>query len=290
MRTRTVLFIPDPFAPEPLPIAVVVEAHGRTVVEPIPVLADLDGLHRAFVSVSLDDLQRDPSMDHRSEGLGQQVVYGPIHDPFKSLPRPIYDAIGRVLDGSEEEFSAARALRAENEHLRNVVAGLEQANREAHRGIAREKARTAIARAGAEVARGEVERLRAISRTPVVVTEDVGHLGTQWGVGFDGPDSTPERHVRVTAREDAFLLKSIVDGMHSEIAIREDGVEALRAVIVRANNALFAVGPDIQDAEHTIECHADTVPEAYRRLAIGANEAWGVLTAAVADMVESESK
>ena len=41
MRTRTVLFIPDPFAPEPLPIAVIVEAHGRTVVEPIPVLADL---------------------------------------------------------------------------------------------------------------------------------------------------------------------------------------------------------------------------------------------------------
>ncbi len=239
MRTRTVLFIPDPFAPEPLPIAVIVEAHGRAVVEPIPVLADLDGLHRAFVSVSLDDLQRDPSMDRRSEGLGQQVVYGPIHDPFKSLPRPIYDAIGRVLDGSEEESSVAKALRAENEHLRSVIAGLEQGNREAHQGIAKAKAQTAIARAGAEVLRGKVEQL------------------------------------------------------YAEIAIREDGVqqakgdvEALRAVVVRANNALFSVGPDIQDAEHTIECHAATAPEAYRRLAVGANEAWGVLTAAVADMVE----
>jgi hypothetical protein len=192
-----------------------------------------------------------------------------------------------------EESSAAKALRAENGRLLERIAGLEQANREAHQGIAKEKARTAIARAGAEVARGEVERLRAMSRTPVVVTEDVGHLGTQWGVGFDGPDSTPERHVRVTAREDAFLLKSIVDLMHAEIAIREDGVqqakgdvEALRAVIVRANNALFSVGPDIQDAEHMIECHADTATEAYRRLAVGANEAWGVLTAAVADMIE----
>ncbi len=110
MRTRTVLFIPDPFAPEPLPIAVVVEAHGRTVVEPIPVLADLDGLHRAFVSVSLDDLQRDPSMDRRSEGLGQQVVYGPIHDPFKSLPQPIYDAIGRVLDAPENVAALKASL------------------------------------------------------------------------------------------------------------------------------------------------------------------------------------
>jgi len=66
-------------------------------------------------------------------------------------------------------------------------------------------------------------------------------------------------------------------------------VEALRAVIVRANNALFSVGPDIQDAEHMIECHADTATEAYRRLAVGANEAWGVLTAAVADMVEPKA-
>jgi hypothetical protein len=93
-----------------LPIAVVVEAHGRTVVEPIPVLADLDGLHRAFVSVSLDDLQRDPSMDRRSEGLGQQVVYGPIHDPFKSLPQPIYDAIGRVLDAPENVAALKASL------------------------------------------------------------------------------------------------------------------------------------------------------------------------------------
>ena len=124
-----------------------------------------------------------------------------------------------------EESSAARALRAENEHLRAVIAGLEQGNREAHQGIAKQKAAN--------------ERLRA------------------------------------------------------EIAIREDGVqqakgdaEALRAVIVRANNALFAVGPDIQDAEHAIECHADMVPDAYRRLATGANDAWAILAAVVADMVE----
>ena len=124
-----------------------------------------------------------------------------------------------------EESSAARALRAENEHLRSVIAGLEQGNRELHQGIAKQKAAN--------------ERLRA------------------------------------------------------EIAIREDGVqqakgdvEALRAVIVRANNALFDVQPDVDDAEHAIGCHADTVPAAYLRLAKGAAEAWSIVAAVVADMVE----
>lgn len=192
-----------------------------------------------------------------------------------------------------EESSAAKALRAENEHLRSVIAGLEQGNREAHQAIAREKARTVIARDGAKVLRGEVERLRAMPRTPVVVTEDVDHLGTQWGVSFDGSDPAPEHHVRVTSRDDAETLRVLVDRMRAEIAIREDGVQqakgdvgALRAVIVRANNALFAVGPDIQDAEHAIECHADTVHERYRRLTKGASEAWSILAAVVADMVE----
>lgn len=173
------------------------------------------------------------------------------------------------------------------------VPGMEQTSREAHQAIAREKARTMIARDGAEVLRGEIERLRAMFVQPAVVTEDVGHLGTQWGVSFDGLDPAPEHHVRVASREDAFRLKALVDRMRAEIAIREDGVqqakgdvEALRAVIVRANNALFAVGPDIQDAEHAIECHADTVPAAYLRLAKGAAEAWSIVAAVVADMVE----
>ena len=54
-----------------------------------------------------------------------------------------------------EESSAAKALRAENEHLRNVVSGLEQGNREAHQGLAKQKAAN-------ERLRAEVERLRGI--------------------------------------------------------------------------------------------------------------------------------
>jgi chromosome segregation ATPase len=148
-----------------------------------------------------------------------------------------------------EESSAARALRAENEHLRNVIAGLEQGNREAHQGIAKQKA--ANERLRVEVAEEEASRERADER------------------------EADARLARDEARADVERLRAEVD--------------SLRAVIVRANNALFSVGPDIQDAEHMIECHADTATEAYRRLAVGANEAWGVLTAAVADMVEPKA-
>lgn len=56
-----------------------------------------------------------------------------------------------------EESSAAKALRSENEHLRNVIAGLEQGNREAHQGIAKQKAAN-------ERLRAEVERLRGVPR------------------------------------------------------------------------------------------------------------------------------
>jgi phage tail sheath gpL-like len=105
-------------------------------------------------------------------------------------------------------------------------------------------------------------------------------------------NKTPNLPVTATVSSATVTLTAKCGGTRGN-AIREDGVqqakgdvEALRAVIVRANNALFSVGPDIQDAEHMIECHADTATEAYRRLAVGANEAWGVLTAAVADMIE----
>lgn len=145
-----------------------------------------------------------------------------------------------------EESSAAKALRAENGRLLERIAGLEQANREAHQGIAKEKATNERLRA--EVAEEEASRERADER------------------------EADARLARDEARADVERLRAEVD--------------SLRAVIARANNALFAVGPDIQDAEHMIECHADTATEAYRRLAVGANEAWGVLTAAVADMVE----
>ena len=56
-----------------------------------------------------------------------------------------------------EESSAAKALRAENEHLRNVIAGLEQGNREAHQGIAKQKAAN-------DRLRAEVERRRVVPR------------------------------------------------------------------------------------------------------------------------------
>lgn len=63
-------------------------------------------------------------------------------------------------------------------------------------------------------------------------------------------------------------------------------VRALRAVIVRANNLLFEVQPDVADAEHAIECHAVTVPAAYLRLAKGASAAADVLALEVCEMLE----
>jgi hypothetical protein len=110
VRTRTVLFIPDPFAPEPLPIAVVVEAHGRTVVEPIPVLADLEPAARWCIEVALGDLREAPSVDTLPVGCGPLVMFAPPGDPFKSLPQPIYDAIGRVLDAPENVAALKASL------------------------------------------------------------------------------------------------------------------------------------------------------------------------------------
>lgn len=87
---------------------------------------------------------------------------------------------------------------------------------------------------------------------------------------------------RATAEQAQDLLSKATDDLLRMSA--EVGV--LRAEIVRANNALYDVGPDISDAEHTIERHTDTVPAAYLRLAKGASEAWGILAAVVVDMVE----
>ena len=109
VRSRTVLYIPDPFAADPLPIAVVVEAYGRTVVEPIPVLADLSAGDRWCIGAALDDLREAPSVDVMPVGCGPQVVFGEVHDPFKSLPAPVFDALGRALN-TPENAAAFRAL------------------------------------------------------------------------------------------------------------------------------------------------------------------------------------
>ena len=159
-----------------------------------------------------------------------------------------------------EESPAAKALRSENEHLRNSLRGLEQGNRELHQGIAKQKA------ANAKLCREADERRAAAEQTRDLLGKATGDLSRMSGE---------------------------IERLRAEIVIREDGVrqakgdvEALRSVIVRANNALYDVGPDISDAEHTIERHTDTVPAAYLRLAKGASEAWGILAAVVVDMVE----
>ena len=49
-------------------------------------------------------------MDIRPPGWASQVVFAPHGDPFKSLPQPIYDAIGRVLDAPENVAALKASL------------------------------------------------------------------------------------------------------------------------------------------------------------------------------------
>jgi hypothetical protein len=52
-------------------------------------------------------------------------------------------------------------------------------------------------------------------------------------------------------------------------------LQAAEKVIEEANNVLFDT--HAQDIEHQIECHADTLPAAFREVAIGADKALAIL-------------
>lgn len=132
-------------------------------------------------------------------------------------------------------------------------------------------------------------------------TDDAGWTEIQTALFCLGSGKKPE-HVADPRSDPSFLraLESCEDDPPVTAALSVDFEKAgqdeqlraevakLRDVIVRANDMLFDV--EDMDPEHTIECHADTLPGAYRRLAQGASGALVLLSAAVCEMVEPEAK
>lgn len=60
-------------------------------------------------------------------------------------------------------------------------------------------------------------------------------------------------------------------------------VAKLETTITEANDALFDTSP--MDVEHDIDCHADTLPLAYRQVAAGHAQALRILQAVVHELV-----
>lgn len=67
-------------------------------------------------------------------------------------------------------------------------------------------------------------------------------------------------------------------------ALQEE-VDRLRDIIVRANNHLFDASRHVDDVEHTIECHADTVNDHFRAVAKEVAAAMEIVGAEVLDML-----
>lgn len=125
------------------------------------------------------------------------------------------------------------------------------------------------------------------------------HKGTVWlsremwermGEVARWTGSAPLDIAPIRARHEATVRDDMDtgDGMaaHDD---REDllgEVDRLRDVVTRANNALFDVLPEADDPEHVIECHRDTLPDTYRRLAAGVETTADILAPTVAAMVE----
>jgi len=65
----------------------------------------------------------------------------------------------------------------------------------------------------------------------------------------------------------------MADHSHRHHAV--DCVKVLHEVIMEANNILFDARAF--DIEHSIECHADTLPQEFRRVATGTDKALDVL-------------
>jgi len=84
---------------------------------------------------------------------------------------------------------------------------------------------------------------------------------------------------------DKDLLLVAECGEHGDVAQRlARDVRRLLSVIDEANNALMDSA--VHDIEHQIDCHADTLPQAFRQVAEGAEKALEILQVVVCELVE----
>ncbi len=111
MKTRTVYFIIDPFEDTRCPIAVLAEIGGRVYAEPIPPPVGLVASARIVAEMAVADIREAPSMTTLPDSVGPQVVLGPMHEPLKSQPREVFDALLRLHELPEAKAEIDEALR-----------------------------------------------------------------------------------------------------------------------------------------------------------------------------------
>jgi hypothetical protein len=117
MRSRTVIFIPDPFEPRRLPLGVLVEHGGLVIFEPIPLPGDLDAGVFALAGLLNADLRREELHAERlPDSCGPHVMLGPWHGLLTSLPREVFDAIGRATDKTSFAADVEAALEEGRRH------------------------------------------------------------------------------------------------------------------------------------------------------------------------------
>ena len=109
MRSRTIMFIPDPFARRRVPLGVIVQHDDRVTFEPIPLPDDIEPTAAVIARMEAEELGERPDAE-RPDWLGPHVVYGPWHDPRKTLPREVFDALSRATDTPEMRAELEAAL------------------------------------------------------------------------------------------------------------------------------------------------------------------------------------
>jgi len=123
----------------------------------------------------------------------------------------------------------------------------------------------------------EVERLEVVNR---IVTEQ--------------RDFNVSEVKQLETKEDA-RVTAFCEEHDRQCKASQEMIEALEAanarlykVIEDTNNVLFDAQP--HDIEHTISCHADTLPEEFRRVATGADRALDILQVVIHEMLERPSQ
>jgi hypothetical protein len=122
MRSRTILYTDDPFAPERLPMALLaVDDDGDVYVEPIPVLADLSWRARWLIDHGLRLICDEARADCLPEGCGPHVSLSDWHPLLKSLSPPEYDALCRIMARPEQRAKVQAAIdRANRETMETL--------------------------------------------------------------------------------------------------------------------------------------------------------------------------